>query len=149
MRPFRQRLIIVLWALWAAYATVSIMFLIESVIGNTPPTETFPRPKQADSYAVTVPETVINAYRNGAMSKNDRQQFERDLQTGLITIPSATPITVKKSYWPAISEQLGNAAFLLLSPVFFLMLFQYLVIGHASPIRLARGVPLPPGAGQR
>jgi hypothetical protein len=73
------------------------------------------------------------------MTEDERQQFEHDLQSGLITIPPTRPLTVKTSYWPALSRQLGNVVFLLLSPAFFLTLFQYLMIGYASPIRLARG----------
>jgi hypothetical protein len=138
VRPFRQRLIIVLWGLWAAYATVSVIFLVEAVIDGTPRTETFPRPQPLNSSAVMVPDSVVNAYKNSIMSAEERQQFESDLQSGLITLPATTPITVKASYWPAISKQLGNVVFLLLSPAIFLLLFQYLVIGHASLIRLAR-----------
>jgi hypothetical protein len=73
------------------------------------------------------------------MTPDESANFEQHLQRGLITISAATPITVKTSYWPAISRQLSNVVLLLLTPAFFLMLFQYLVIGFASPIRLARG----------
>ena len=127
-----------MWVLWLAYTAISLTFLAQTVIEQTQQTETFPRLKRADSYAVLVPDSIVDAYTAGLMTTTERQQFERDLQSGLITIPPARPLTVWTSYWPVLSGQLSNVVCLLLSPAFFLVLLQYLIIGYADPIRLAR-----------
>jgi hypothetical protein len=128
-----QRIFRVLWLFWLIWCViigVSIarpyfdLYYVE-----------FPRQGLDTTASVTVPASVVTAYKSGLMSAKDKRDFERDLRSGLIIPPNGVNVII-----PSVELSIENDLITLLAsvgiPCFGLIVLQYLFFGIISPRRL-------------
>jgi hypothetical protein len=142
MRPFRQRFVLILWAIWITYIVLALFVFIGTTayqLNRTP--DVFPRPASETRASVMVPQSIIDAYKAKTMDAEASKQFESHLRAGIITIPSTSQIMLPVQRDSVFLNFIVLLVFATV-PAFILVLLQYLIVGFASPIRLFRRLPV-------
>lgn len=136
MLPFRQRVCIVLWAVWLAVSVTVAVSIVASYMKANP--EAYPQqsPSTLNS-AFVVPVKVVEAYKLGLMTSREGEDFESDLRAGQIMLPAGMSVTLPPRYPNAAETVVPLAVFSVVS-AFGLALFQFLIVGFANPVRLFR-----------
>jgi hypothetical protein len=134
LRPLHHRLFIVIWLVWLTWCAITLVMLANTYVSAEP--ETFP--SSATGFATpapTVPRSVVEAYKEGKMTPQERKEFEADLRSGIAIPPIEVKIVLPPRY-PSFSGSIGNVFLLVALPALGIALLQYLVVGFASPKRL-------------
>lgn len=162
MRPFRQRLFVVLWVLYLVWGAGVTVFLAQPFLDAKP--EVFRSPAreeleaairnadragdldaarkltavlQQQNGSVVIPDAVVGAYRAGKMTRQEAREFETDLRSGAISLPFGEKLEIAP-HLPDALHILGSVALLLLAPAGLIVALQYLVLGIANPYLLIK-----------
>lgn len=134
MLPLRHRISVVLWVVWLVWAILIVITLVEPYAKAK--RESYPLlPQSSPQATFTVPVTVVEAYKLGRMTEQEKHEFETDLRSGQIGLPLGMTLVLPPLY-PEPKGTLANLAFLVLLPGLGVTLIQYLLVGFASPLQL-------------
>lgn len=137
-RPFRERVFILLWCLCGLWA-FGVIFQLSADQKNF---EAHARARASGSQCsarggILAPDTLLEPYRSGQMTKEERLAFDRHVMAGRLCVPLGF-------YWgqdlfqqqrDQVNEQ---SAIIIGVPLGFLMLVQYLTLGIIDPVSLFR-----------
>lgn len=137
-RPFRERAFVVLWCLWGLWALGVIFQLSADVKKFT----AHARAQASGSLCsarggIMAPEALLEPYRSGQMTKEERLAFDRHVKAGRLCVPTGF-------YWGQTlfdhhREQVNEQGAIIIGvPLVFLMLAQYLTLGIIDPVSLFR-----------
>jgi hypothetical protein len=135
MGSLLRRTFIVLWFFWLVFCVTLSLYGLVKVFTIT--NIEFPRVGLDTTASITVPESVVTAYKSGIMSAEAKREFQRDIRSGFIVPPKGTHVIIP-------SEELdifdGSVALLAVIgiPLVVIIVLQYLVFGFTNPQRLFR-----------
>jgi hypothetical protein len=137
-RPFRERVFIVLWCLCGLWA-FGVIFQLSADLKSF---EAHARAKVSGSQCsarggILAPETLLEPYRSGQMTTEERLAFDQHVKAGRLCVPPGF-------YWGQVlfqhrREQVNEQIAIIIGvPLGFLMLVQYLTLGIIDPVSLFR-----------
>ena len=131
MLPFRHRVVVVLWVIWLVWCAPVFWTLLAPYA--TARSEEFSSSHAPSTFVL--PAAVVEAYQLGRMSDQERREFEIDLRSGQVSVPSGMSVTIPARY-PDLTGIIGNFALLVFLPGLAVTLFQFLLVGFFNPSRL-------------
>ena len=137
-RPFRERAFIVLWCFWGLWA-LGVIFQLEADAKNF---KAHARAQASGSLCsarggILAPEALLEPYRSGQMTTEERLAFDRHVKAGRLCVPPGF-------YWGQTlfdhrrDQANEQSAIIIGVPLGFLMLIQYLALGIIDPVSLFR-----------
>jgi hypothetical protein len=130
-----RRLFIIFWVFWLAFCVALSLYGLVKIFSITD--IEVPRLSVDTTASVTIPESVVTAYKSGIMTTKDKRQFEEDLRSGLIVPPKGTSLKIPSEALDIFSSSVALLAFAGISFVGIVVL-QYLIFGFINPQRLYR-----------
>jgi hypothetical protein len=139
MRPLRQRICVAMWIVWLLFAIAATTTLASPYVSAR--VDVFPKLGVATNAGqVTLPTPVVDAYNTGQMSHQEQQEFEADVRSGVVALPSGKSVAFAPRY-PSMGNTATNLLVFVLFPAFAAAIVQYLFVGFANPLRLFRARP--------
>ncbi len=135
MSSLLRRIFVLLWIFWLLFSVTLSLYWLVKIFTNAD--IEFPRHGFDTTASVTLPESVVTAYKSGLMTTKDKREFEKDLRSGLIVPPNGTSLTI-----PSEELDIFSGSIILFAIVGIalggIIVFQYLILGFANPQRLFR-----------
>jgi hypothetical protein len=130
-----RRLFIVFWLFWLAFFLALSLYGLVKIFSIAD--IEIPRLSVNTTASVTIPESVVTAYKSGVMTTKDKLQFEEDLRSGLIVPPKGTSLKIPSEALDIFSGSVALLAFAGI-PFVGIVVLQYLIFGFINPLRLFR-----------